>query len=59
MKKILNEWRKFVNEDSSMEEQTRIGLGKKMNSVLFTSLDPSKNPEEYSDYGPDVLKKYK
>ena len=59
MKKILNEWRKFVNEGKVEDEQTRINLGKKMNNVLFKSLDPSKNPEEYSDYGPDVLKKYK
>jgi len=59
MKKIINEWRRFINEDETSYEEIRIGLGKKMNSVLFTSLDPAMNPEEYSDYGPDVLKKYK
>ena len=59
MKKILNEWRKFINEYDSSQEQIRITLGKKMNNILFKSLDPSKNPAEYGDYGPDILKKYK
>tara|TARA_Y100001973_G_C5194008_1_gene332938 strand:- start:523 stop:1260 length:738 start_codon:yes stop_codon:yes gene_type:complete len=59
MKKILNEWRKFINENELSHEQIRIELGKKMNSILFKSLDPSKNPQEYGDYGPDILKKYK
>jgi len=59
MKKILNEWRRFVNESQQNYDQIRIQLGKKLNSNLFTSLDPSKNPEEYDDYGPDIMKKYK
>ena len=59
MKKIINEWRKFISESSDDLEQVRISLGKKMNSVLFRSLDPFKNPEEYSDFGPDILRKYK
>jgi hypothetical protein len=59
MKKILNEWRRFINESPSRDEQTRISIGNKMNSVLFKSVDPEQNPEEYGDYGPDVLKKYK
>ena len=59
MKKILNEWKKFINENQVSHEEVRIEIGKKMNSILFKSLDPSKNPKEYSDYGPDVLRKYK
>lgn len=59
MKKILVEWRKFVNEGAPTDEQIRISLGQKMNNVLFKSVDPSKNPEDYSDHGPDVLKKYR
>lgn len=59
MKKIINEWRNFIIEQKNKTEMIRIGLGKKMNNVLFKSLDPFKNPEEYSDYGPDILRKYK
>jgi hypothetical protein len=59
MKKILREWKRFIAENVTSDEQIRIDLGKKMNSVLFKSIDPSKNPEEYGDYGPDILKKYK
>ena len=59
MKKILKEWKKFIKESVIRDEQTRINLGKKINSVLFRSLDPSMNPDNYSDYGPDILKKYK
>jgi len=59
MKKILHEWRNFVNESAKKFEQVRIDLGKKLNNNLFKSLDPIKNPEEYSDYGPDVMRKYK
>ena len=59
MKKILKEWRKFITENQTDDEQVRIDLGKKLNSVLFKSVDPSMSPDEYSDYGPDVLNKYK
>ena len=59
MKKILNEWRSFITESPQRHEQIRIELGKKLNKELFTSLDPMQNPEEYSDYGPDILRKYK
>ena len=59
MKKILKEWRKFIAESMISDEQIRIELGKKMNSILFKSVDPANDPDEYSDYGPDVLKKYK
>ena len=59
MKKILTEWRKFITEAVTSDEQTRIDLGKKMNNVLFKSVDAGMPPESYSDYGPDVLKKYK
>ena len=59
MKKIINEWRRYINESPDNHEQIRIELGKKLNKNLFTSLDPSMDPQEYSDYGPDVMKKYK
>ena len=59
MKKILKEWKKFIAENVTNDEQIRIGLGKKMNSVLFKSVDAGMPPDSYSDYGPDVLKKYK
>ena len=58
MKKILNEWKKFINESVVNDEQVRINIGKKMNSILFKAVGPSANPESYSDYGPDLLKKY-
>ena len=58
MKKILNEWKKFINESIAADEQVRIGIGKKMNNILFKAVDPSMNPENYGDYGPDLLKKF-
>ena len=59
MKKILKEWKKFIAENMINDEQIRIGLGKKMNNVLFKSTDAGMAPDSYSDYGPDVLDKYK
>ena len=61
MKKILNEWRKFLTEADYDPEQIRIEIGKKMNQFLFgaSRLDPSQDPAKYGDYGPDLLKKYK
>ena len=58
MKKILNEWKKFVNESIAADEQIRINIGKKMNNVLFKAVDPYMNPDSYDDYGPDLLMKY-
>ena len=59
MKKVINEWRNFIKESETEQQQIRIELGKKMNQHLFASLDPSQRPDTYGDYGPDILKKYK
>ncbi len=61
MKKILNEWRKFITEANYNPEKIRIEIGKKMNQFLFGAgrLDPSHDPAKYGNYGPDLLKKYK
>ena len=61
MKKILNEWRRFITEANYDPEKIRIEIGKKMNQFLFGAgrLYPSHDPAEYGNYGPDLLKKYK
>ena len=50
MKKILNEWRNYISEQSVDPLKTRIEIGKKMNKYLFGTHHNAKGSEILSRY---------
>ena len=59
MKKILNEWRRFINEAGPDNSQVRINIAEKLSKFLFAPIDRDRAPDKYNESNPvEMLKKY-